>query len=190
MGQSDSLAGTHQRLSIFLTNLGWMGIAGTSNRVHRLALGHQSQEDVRIAFQGFSQENGRHDPLPEEDWFPQLRRQLQRYGQGEFVEFDDVHLVFPRLTAFQESIVAATRAIGYGQTVSYGELAELAGYSRAARAVGTVMSSNTLPILVPCHRVVGAAGKLGGYSAPQGISLKQNLLAMEAESVHAKPARA
>ena len=97
-----------------------------------------------------------------------------------------MQLAFPKLTAFQESVVLAIRAVGYGQTVSYGELAELAGYPRAARAVGTVMSTNPFPILIPCHRVVASGGKLGGYSAPQGLSLKESLLAMEAEGVRNK----
>ena len=64
-------------------------------------------------------------------------------------------------------------------------VAERAGAPRAARAVGTVMSTNRFPILIPCHRVIAAAGKLGGYSAPQGLDLKARLLAMEAEGTGA-----
>jgi len=65
---------------------------------------------------------------------------------------------------------------------TYGELADLAGYPGAARAVGSVMSSNRYPIIIPCHRVVGSAGSLGGFSAPQGISLKERMLTLEGAS--------
>lgn len=182
MGQRNNSANFNQQMSIFLTELGWMGLAGSGNRVHRLTLGHGSDREVRDALVG-GQDPDRQPPREDAEWQLKLRRRLQQYGQGEYVDFSDVHVVFPKLTAFQEAVIFATRAIGYGQTVSYGELAELAGYPRAARAVGSVMSSNPLPILIPCHRVVGSGGKLGGYSAPQGIPLKQSLLAMEAEGV-------
>jgi methylated-DNA-[protein]-cysteine S-methyltransferase len=64
--------------------------------------------------------------------------------------------------------------------MSYGELAAKAGYPRAARAVGSVMSSNRFPIVIPCHRVVAAGEKPGGYTSPQGVGMKLRLLALEA----------
>ena len=67
-----------------------------------------------------------------------------------------------------------------GETVSYAELAGRAGSPNAARAVGGVMAGNRVPLLVPCHRVVGAGGRLGGFSAPTGVELKKRLLALEA----------
>jgi O-6-methylguanine DNA methyltransferase len=188
MGQRDNSPKSNQQMSIFLTDLGWMGISGTAHRVQRLRFGHHSDEEVRDALLDHQSHNGETFPK-NSDWFPDLRRRLQRYGQGEYVDFADVELLLPKLTAFQEAVMYAVRAVGYGHTVSYAELAELAGYPRAARAVGTVMSSNPLPILVPCHRVVGSGGKLGGYSAPQGLSLKQDLLAMEAETVQTNQLR-
>ena len=70
------------------------------------------------------------------------------------------------------------REVGWGETVSYGELAEMAGRPRAARAVGNAMSPNPLPIVVPCHRVVAAGGRIGGYG-PSGVPTKRFLLALE-----------
>jgi methylated-DNA-[protein]-cysteine S-methyltransferase len=70
------------------------------------------------------------------------------------------------------------RQVPYGETVSYGELAEMAGRPGAARAVGNAMSRNPLPIVVPCHRVVAAGGRIGGYG-PSGIPTKRFLLALE-----------
>jgi methylated-DNA-[protein]-cysteine S-methyltransferase len=77
-------------------------------------------------------------------------------------------------------VLQLARKIGYGRTVAYGELAARAGNSRAARAIGAVMASNPLPIIVPCHRVVASGGAIGGFSAPHGIELKKRLLEMEA----------
>ena len=82
-------------------------------------------------------------------------------------------------TEFQEAVIRETRAIPLGETLSYAELAVKAGRSGAARAVGTVMSTNRLPILIPCHRVLGSNGHLGGYSAIGGLATKQKLLEME-----------
>jgi methylated-DNA-[protein]-cysteine S-methyltransferase len=70
------------------------------------------------------------------------------------------------------------RDVGWGETVSYGELAEMAGRPRAARAVGNAMSRNPVPIVVPCHRVVTAGGRIGGYG-PSGVPTKRFLLALE-----------
>jgi methylated-DNA-[protein]-cysteine S-methyltransferase len=70
------------------------------------------------------------------------------------------------------------REVCFGETVSYGELAEMAGRPRAARAVGNAMSRNPVPIVVPCHRVVGADGRIGGYG-PSGVPTKRFLLSLE-----------
>ena len=72
------------------------------------------------------------------------------------------------------------REVGWGETVSYGELAEMAGRPRAARAVGTAMRSNPLPFVIPCHRVVAAGGRIGGYGGGRNaVELKRALLARE-----------
>jgi methylated-DNA-[protein]-cysteine S-methyltransferase len=109
-----------------------------------------------------------------------LRQKLVRYTFGEPVDFADTPLALPDGTDFQQRILKITRRIRYGKTMSYGDLAAKAGYPRAARAVGSVMSSNRFPIVIPCHRVVAAGAKPGGYTSPQGVSLKLRLLALEA----------
>jgi methylated-DNA-[protein]-cysteine S-methyltransferase len=119
-------------------------------------------------------------PLVESDWNPALRSRLQQFAVGEPVEFDDVSTEDSFRTGFQRRVVAATRCIRYGNTLTYGELASRAGSPHAARAVGQVMSSNPLPIIIPCHRVIAANGRPGGFSAPAGVRLKQRMLDLEA----------
>jgi O-6-methylguanine DNA methyltransferase len=142
--------------------------------------GMQSIPDLRSQAEPGNEDPGNDGVADEADWNPDLRRRLQAFAAGERCDFGDVRLALPALTAFQQRVVAETRQIGYGQRLTYGHLAERSGAPGAARAVGSVMSSNRLPILVPCHRVVASGGGLGGYSAPQGIDLKRRLLEMEA----------
>jgi methylated-DNA-[protein]-cysteine S-methyltransferase len=174
------------QLSVFLTDLGWFGLLGADQVVWQLRIGHISAAEVRAAFDqatnfsggGFG-ENGAASPSALADWFPELRERLQRYARGEAMSFDDVNVQPRPTTEFQRQVVAATRQLQYGQTVTYGTLAERVGSPRAARAVGSVMAANRVPIIIPCHRVLAAGGRLGGFSAPQGIGLKERMLAME-----------
>ena len=76
-------------------------------------------------------------------------------------------------------VYAVTRTIAPGRVLSYGELARLVGGDATARAVGQALGANPFPIVVPCHRVVAAAGALGGFSAPGGVAAKRRLLAIE-----------
>ena len=104
---------------------------------------------------------------------------LAEYAGGEAVDFSGVPLDLDYLTPLGRRVVAACRNIPRGEVRTYGELAELCGAPGAARAVGSVMAKNRHPLVVPCHRVIGAAGSLGGYSAPSGLTMKRRLLAME-----------
>ena len=104
---------------------------------------------------------------------------LREYAAGEPVDLSQAPLELPDATAFQQRVRTHLMKVGYGATISYGALAALAGAPGAARAVGTVMSTNPVPLVIPCHRVVGSGGRLGGYSAPTGLDLKRRLLRME-----------
>jgi methylated-DNA-[protein]-cysteine S-methyltransferase len=104
-----------------------------------------------------------------------LRRELEEYFAGERREFE-VELA-PSGTPFQLSVWRALRAIPYGETASYGEIAAAVGQPGAARAVGGANNRNPIAIVVPCHRVIGASGTLVGYGG--GLDRKQRLLALE-----------
>ena len=113
---------------------------------------------------------GRSGPLERE-----VRRQLREYSAGQRREFDLP--VAPDLPPFARAVLARVRAIPFGQTLSYGEVAAAVGKPRAARAVGQAVGSNPLPLLIPCHRVLAANGGLGGFGG--GLAWKRFLLDLE-----------
>lgn len=105
----------------------------------------------------------------------EAKRQLDAYFDGTLTEFDLP--LQPTGTRHQEKVWDAMLEIPYGQTVTYGALAKNIG--SAAQAVGTACGRNPIPVLIPCHRVVATAGKLGGYSGDGGLYTKRALLVLE-----------
>jgi methylated-DNA-[protein]-cysteine S-methyltransferase len=106
-----------------------------------------------------------------------LADRVRAYFAGDRASFEDVELDLAWTTDFQAAVLAALRSIPYGETVTYGELAALAGHPNAQRAAGTFCAGNRFPLFVPCHRVV-AAGGLGSYGS-LGVEYKRRLLALE-----------
>lgn len=109
---------------------------------------------------------------------PDLADALRRYFAGERVRFR-VRLDDTQASEFQRRVRQACQRIPYGRTASYRDLAERAGSPQAARAVGQVMRTNPVPLVVPCHRVLRSDGALGGFSGPGGRQQKQHLLELE-----------
>src|SRR5262249_55072487 len=139
MGQSAKSRAAHRNaaksvpsLSVFPTNLGWFGLVGESRRLVALLVGHASADDVRSAARNALRAKEGTAALRagfrEHDWHPDLRRRLERYCLGERVDFDDVLLELAPRTGFQERVLKCVRRIGYGRTISYGELAQKAGH--------------------------------------------------------------
>jgi methylated-DNA-[protein]-cysteine S-methyltransferase len=127
---------------------------------------------VRTGAQEYRREWGAEESTP---LLEEAVRQLQAYFAGELSVFD-----LPLAAAgtdFQQRVWAALRTIPYGTTVTYGEIARRIGSPAAVRAVGLANGSNPLGIVVPCHRVIGADGKLTGYAG--GVWRKERLLALE-----------
>ena len=102
---------------------------------------------------------------------------------GEPVDLSDLMLDLESLPPFQRRVCEAARAIPVGATLTYGEIATRIGEPGAARAVGQALGANPFPIIVPCHRVLAAGGKPGGFSAPGGVTTKLRLLATEGASM-------
>jgi methylated-DNA-[protein]-cysteine S-methyltransferase len=105
-----------------------------------------------------------------------VRRELDEYFEGRRREFD-LELDLRLAPAFHRRVLAELARVGYGHTTTYGALAARAGNPRAARAVGTAMNRNPVPIVLPCHRVVGSNGSLTGYGG--GLDRKEWLLRLE-----------
>ncbi|MGM0610309.1 MAG: methylated-DNA--[protein]-cysteine S-methyltransferase [Thermodesulfobacteriota bacterium] len=108
---------------------------------------------------------------------PQLTKALTEYSQLSWTIIRETKLPFTGQTPFMCSVLNTLRSnVPFGQTITYGELAELSGYPRAARAVGRCMAKNPWPVVIPCHRVVGC-NSLGGFSS--GPAIKKMLLDLE-----------
>ncbi len=111
-----------------------------------------------------------------------IRRELDEYFEGKRRDFD-VPLDL-RVAPFHEAVLHELARVPYGQVDTYGHLAALVGRPKAARAVGTVMNRNPIPIVLPCHRIVGANGSLTGYAG--GLPTKRHLLELEGATLPLK----
>jgi methylated-DNA-[protein]-cysteine S-methyltransferase len=170
--------GTH----VFASEMGWMALAWNGESLTRFTFGHPSAAAAIASLEadeGWTTSGSKAAPK----WIAELAGRLQSYAAGNDECFDDVPLDLSHLSAFQTRVVRTCRRIGRGRVRSYGELAAAAGAPGAARAVGNVMAQNRYPIIVPCHRVVGSAGSLGGFSARDGISMKRRMLEKEGAEV-------
>lgn len=112
-------------------------------------------------------------------WVRSVAARVAAHLAGALDPFDDIELDLSDVPAFHRIVYEAARAVHPGKTVSYGELAAKVGKPKAARAVGQAMRKNPIPLLIPCHRILGANGALGGFSAPGGVATKKRLLAIE-----------
>jgi methylated-DNA-[protein]-cysteine S-methyltransferase len=135
-----------------------------------------------IEFSPFREHDGRPRGVRDDDnaLLAEAVRQLRAYFDRDLKEFDLP--LDPAGSEFQRSVWTQLQAIGYGDTASYGEIAKRLGKSNAAsRAVGLANGSNPIPIVIPCHRVIGADGTLTGYAG--GIERKQTLLEIEQDAL-------
>jgi len=161
-------------VELFETQLKWMALVWDDQaKVSRLSFYNGSRKKALEAVREFLTTE-----TAVEDGSSKVARKLFRYAQGQETTFSDIELV-PCSTVFQERVRTACREVGYGQIATYGELAERAKSPKAARAVGLCMRNNPVPIIVPCHRVVGSNGRLIGFSAGPGVLLKQQMLNLE-----------
>lgn len=108
-----------------------------------------------------------------------LIKKIQKHLSGELQDFSSVPICLSRSTDFQIKIYNQVQSIPAGKVYSYKELGSLLGGLKAFRAIGTAMGKNPIPLIVPCHRIVGSGNHLGGFSAPGGIKTKIKLLSIE-----------
>jgi methylated-DNA-[protein]-cysteine S-methyltransferase len=163
---------TELRYAVFETKMGWVGILASDTGLVRTTLPSSTPAEATAGLgpaAGKAANDVRRllEPI----------RRLSDYFDGQRVEFPDKP-VYERSTPFQQRVWEATRRIPYGETRTYGQIAREAGSPGAARAVGQALGENPLPILVPCHRVIGSDGGLTGFGG--GLEMKQRLLELEA----------
>jgi methylated-DNA-[protein]-cysteine S-methyltransferase len=159
---------------VFDSELGWFALLLSDRGVRQLTFGHETPADAIRALGPSAAES--HDVDARE---VPLARRLQRYAEGNRDEFLDVKIDVTAGGAFGQKILDRCRRIPHGATSTYGALAAEAGSPQAARAVGNAMARNRVPIIVPCHRVLGSGGSWGGYSMSPGLPLKKLLLRLE-----------
>jgi len=159
------------RFTSFKSALGWVALQASPAGIMKLTL-PQPTEQAALAELGVSAGAVGVD----KDRFSDLIARLQDYFKGKSVDFpEDLDLSVG--TAFQQKVWRSCYSIPYGQTRSYGWIARQIGNPRATRAVGQALGRNPIPIIIPCHRVLAAGSKLGGFSG--GLSVKEQLLALE-----------
>ncbi len=162
-------------VALLRTPIGWLAVAGESGAVVRVALGYRSEQAawraVNRAFDG---------RCICRNWCPPLLQKLHEYFAAKPVNFTDMPVGLPGLSGFAKRVLTACRAIPYGQVTTYSELARRVGKPQAARAVGSTLARNPLPLIIPCHRVIRSDSSLGGFSALGGLRLKASLLQLEA----------
>lgn len=158
------------------TPFGTCGIAWNDRGLTRLQLPEATAEitERRLASPSRQPWAG---PLP--DSIAAVKRELERYFSGEPTSFEDVAIDFGDRQQFQLDLYAEARKIPWGETVTYGELANALDFPGGARGVGQAMGRNPVPIIMPCHRVLASGNALRGFSAPGGIATKQRLLELE-----------
>lgn len=167
------------KYTIFETKWGYFGLAGTEYGLLRTRLPAAEYETVKSRLLKDIQKARCDKTL-----FKELAEQITTYFEGTYVNFSpDVPIALDGLSQFAKLILTTCRSITFGQTVSYGQLAKMAGGAGAAKAVGGVMAKNPLPLIIPCHRVVCANGKVGGFSAAGGVTLKKRMLKLEQQTL-------
>ena len=160
---------------VFSTDLGWTGILTAEGQIQRTWIGHQKRQSLfrRV---------GTNHPIAPVKSHSSMVGLFQKYCSGERTSLDSLRIDESWMTPFQKQVTQACRSIPWGQVLTYGQLAKIAGSPRASRAVGSVMANNRYPLIVPCHRVCSSTG-IGGFSAPNGIVLKQSLLTNEGRTL-------
>jgi len=155
-------------------DIGWVGILGSAKGLLRTTLPQPSAQEAEQLLG-----DGVKDATWSADFFADLLQRLRSYFGGHRVTFPN-ELDLSPATAFQREVWQITRLIPYGETRSYAWVAEQLGKAEAVRAVGQALARNSLPIIIPCHRVVAKDGKLSGYSG--GVGKKGYLLRLEASA--------
>jgi methylated-DNA-[protein]-cysteine S-methyltransferase len=171
------------QFSLFETPLGWAAVAWTSAGLASVRLPQARREAVLAAVKRRTPDAEEAPPPPP---VAAVIADIHSLLAGGKPDFADAPIDLASTPAFNARVYAVAREIPPGETLTYGEVAERLGDKRLARDVGQALGQNPWPIVVPCHRVTAAGGKLGGFSAPGGATTKLKLLAIEGAAAAAQ----
>ena len=172
------------QFTVFETPLGWAAVAWSEAGLAAVRLPQPDRDRVTASLRRRWPDAKEADPPPAA--IASLIGDIRALLAGGAPNFAQVNLDLADTPAFHARVYAVARGIPPGETLTYGEVAERLGDKRLARDVGQALGKNPWPIVVPCHRVTGAGGKLGGFSAPGGAATKLKLLAIEGAPVAAQ----
>jgi methylated-DNA-[protein]-cysteine S-methyltransferase len=171
---------------VFETALGFFGLAWSDAGLTRLCLPQKSREAVErrlLRLDGLP-------PASEADrprWVEELIASIRAYAAGETVDFSAVPVDLAGVDDFRRAIYETARKLAFGDTTTYGELAKRAGHAGLARETGAALGANPVPLVIPCHRILAAGGRIGGFSAPGGSAAKERMLGLEGVRVGPPP---
>ena len=165
--------------AIFRTNWGYFAIAGVDGVLSRTCLPVANRQAAERELLKPLQPTREAMQL-DDSFLPDLQERIAAYFEGENIDFStDPAVSLDGLSPFDRKVLLTCRRIAPSETTTYGDLAVRIGHPGAARAVGSALARNPIPLIIPCHRVLRTDGNLGGFSAPGGITTKQNLLRHE-----------
>jgi methylated-DNA-[protein]-cysteine S-methyltransferase len=167
------------KYTIFKTKWGYFALAGTEKGIFQSWL---PGEREKVKSEILRQWPG---ARYEKAFFRDVQGLINAYFEGDCVNFGrDIPVVLADgLGRFARRVLAECRRVRFGKTISYGKLAEKAGSAGAARAAGNALAGNHLPLIIPCHRVICADGKVGGFSAMGAVLLKKRMLKLEEKAL-------
>jgi O-6-methylguanine DNA methyltransferase len=167
--------------TIFPTALGHCGISWQPDGVITFLLPEPTSSRIQQELQSTTAVQFAAAKLPV--WIRALIQQVKRHMKGQLQDFSAVPVVVQNATPFTQTVYAEAQKIPAGSVISYAQLAERLGKPGAMRAVGTALGKNPVPLIIPCHRIIAASGKLGGFSSNGGVETKKILLACEGVSL-------
>jgi methylated-DNA-[protein]-cysteine S-methyltransferase len=156
------------------TDLGWIVCAWRGGNLVRITIGRPDPQSALLATDCEIDVVGEGNATTK-----RFAKRLLAHASGKRQDYSDVMIDLDWATDFQRAVFTACRRIPWGEVLTYAELAAQVGSPNAARAVGSAMSRNRCPLVIPCHRVIAANRKLGGFTAPSGAKLKERLLRLE-----------
>ena len=166
--------------AVFETPIGHGGISWNDRGVSGIQMPEPEAASIRTRLQRRFPQMRESPPPPH---IQQAINEMTALLRGESPDLSYIHLDLDRVPAFERQVYELARGIPPGETLTYGQIATRLGDPLLARDVGQALARNPFPIVVPCHRVVAAGGKLGGFSARGGVATKQRLLAIERANV-------